>query len=207
MRSQQQILGPINETEMTASKGDYEMHRVFGTLGAALILLAASARIGWSEARESHQGGFIVEQELVLPASPDDVYDAVTGDISGWWDHSFSKAPKKLYIEAKPGGGFYEIFNDAGDGVLHATVNYAERGKRLIFTGPLGSAGHAMEFVVTYELKPDPAGTRLHLTCSASGEVEEGWNKGVDSVWHHFLFERLKPYIESGEYRKKKPAK
>jgi hypothetical protein len=49
-------------------------------------------------------------------APPEAVYDAATGDISGWWDHYTSEHPKKLYLEAKPGGGFYEIFNDSGDG-------------------------------------------------------------------------------------------
>ncbi len=64
---------------------------------------------------------FSFEKEIVLPGTPESVYDAITGDISGWWDHSFSDKPYKLYIEAKPGGGFYEIFNEKGDGVKHAT--------------------------------------------------------------------------------------
>lgn len=75
---------------------------------------------------------FSFTQQLTLPGSPTEIYDAVTGDISGWWDHSFSDKPYKLYIEAKPGGGFYEIFNESGDGVKHATVTFADRGKRLL---------------------------------------------------------------------------
>ena len=35
------------------------------------------------------------------------------------------------YIEPRPGGGFIEIFDDEGNGVLHATVIYADRGKLL----------------------------------------------------------------------------
>src|SRR5579863_7165429 len=96
---------------------------------AFLFVLASSNTRG--DTKDLKTGAFQVQQELMLPASPEAVYDAVTGDISGWWDHSFSAHPKKLYIEAKPGGGFYEIFNDSGDGALHATVIYAERGKRL----------------------------------------------------------------------------
>jgi hypothetical protein len=38
----------------------------------------------------------------------------------------------------------------------------------------------------------------------ASGHVEKGWPETVDSVWNHFLVERLKPYVESGKYREKK---
>jgi uncharacterized protein YndB with AHSA1/START domain len=169
-----------------------------------LILLAfAAPQILRAEAKDLKSGAFQVQQELVLPASPETVYDAITGDISGWWDHHFVEHPKKLYIEAKPGGGFWEIFNDSGDGVLHATVIVAERGKRLRFVGPLGFSGQAVDVVTTYDLSPDPAGTKLHLTCNVSGQMEDGEDKIVDAVWHHFLFERLKPYIESGAYKKK----
>lgn len=157
------------------------------------------------ETKDLKTGAFQIQQELVLPASPEAVYDAVTGDISGWWDHSFSKQPKKLYLEAKPGGGFWEIFNDSGDGALHATVIFAERGKAIRFTGPLGLSGQAVNMVTTYEFSPDLAGTKLRLTCNVAGQFEDGEDKAVDAVWHHFLFERLKPYIESGAYKKKAP--
>jgi uncharacterized protein YndB with AHSA1/START domain len=168
----------------------------------ALVLISAPT-YSQSEAKDLKTGAFQVQQELILPASPEDVYDAATGDISGWWDHSFSGHPKKLYIEAKPGGGFYEIFDDAGNGVLHATVIYADHGKRIRFTGPLGFSGQAVTFVTTYDFLPDPAGTKMRLTCNVSGQLADGEDKIVDAVWHHFLFERLKPYIESGAYKTK----
>ena len=133
-----------------------------------------------------------------------DVYDAVTGDISPWWDHHFTATPKKLYIEPRPGAGFYEIFNDAGEGALHATVIYAERGKRLRYTGPLPFSGKVVDFAVTYDLDPDPGGTRFHLTVNAAGQLPDGVDKIVDSVWHHMLVEQLKPYLESPEYKKRK---
>ncbi|HXX43398.1 MAG TPA: SRPBCC domain-containing protein [Candidatus Acidoferrales bacterium] len=175
------------------------------TLGFAavtiwLLLAPLGAR---SETKELKTGAFQIVQEVVLPASPEAVYDAATGDISGWWDHHVSDHPKKLYIEAKPGGGFWEIFDDSGDGVLHATVIYAERGKRLRFTGPLGLSGQAVDMVTTYDFLPDPAGTKLRVTCNVSGQIDEGLDKILDSVWHHFIVERLKPYIESGAYKKK----
>ncbi|MDR3721099.1 MAG: hypothetical protein P4L00_05835 [Candidatus Acidoferrales bacterium] len=36
-----------------------------------------------------------------------------------------------------------------------------------------------------------------------SGQIEDGQDRIVDAVWSHFLFERLKPYIESGAYKNK----
>jgi uncharacterized protein YndB with AHSA1/START domain len=176
---------------------------VITPIRVAFLLPLLAATTLRAEIKELKTGAFQVQQEVVLPASPEAVYQAVTGDISSWWDHSFSKHPKKLYLEPKPGGGFWEIMDDAGDGVLHATVIDAERGKRLRFRGPLGLSGQAVDVVTTYEFLPDPAGTKLRLTCNVSGQMEEGEDKIVDSVWHHFLFERLKPYIESGQYKKK----
>jgi uncharacterized protein YndB with AHSA1/START domain len=160
----------------------------------------------YGQAKETKLSAFSLEQEIVLPGSPAEVYDVVTGDISPWWDHSFSQTPKKLYIEPRPGGGFYEIFNEAGDGILHATVIWAERGKRLRFSGPLVFSGRVAELVTTYDLKADPSGTRLHLTVNFGGQIPEGMEKSVDEVWHHFLFERLKPYLESPAYQKRKAS-
>jgi uncharacterized protein YndB with AHSA1/START domain len=154
-----------------------------------------------AEVKSAEKGKFRVEQEWILPATPNEVYDAVTGDISGWWDHSFSGHPKKLYIEARAGGGFYEVFDDVGNGAMHATVIYADRGKRLRFTGPLGFAGRAVDLVTTYDFAAAEGGTKLHLTVAAAGDVDEQLAGIVDGVWHHFLDERLRAYITSGDYK------
>ena len=146
---------------------------------------------------------FSFEQQLNLPGTTTQIYDAITGDISGWWDHTFTEKPYKLYIDAVPGGGFYEIFNAGGDGVKHATVIYSDRGKMLRFDGPLGLSGKAIQMVTTYEfLEAGADSTTLKLSVHGSGEIEEGLPATIESVWHHFLFERFKPYIESGEYKK-----
>jgi len=175
---------------------------------AFVVLFIATIAIGIASGARGdtaplQSGAFQVKQELILPASPEAVYDAMTGDISGWWDHHFSAHPKRLFIEPKPGGGFWEIFDDAGNGVLHATVIYADRGKSLRFAGPLGFSGQAVTVVTSFDLLPDPAGTKLRLTCNVAGQIAEGEDKIVDAVWHHFLFEQLKPYIESGAYKAK----
>lgn len=178
------------------------MNRKYFVASGMMLLFLMIAPGARAEVKGAAPGRFRIEQELVLPATPNEVFDAVTGDISAWWDHSFSEHPKKLYIEARPGGGFYEIFDDAGNGAMHATVIYADRGKMLRYTGPLGLAAFSVDMVTTYTLSPDPGGTKFHLTVTATGEVDEALAKGVDGVWHHFLDERLKPYITSGEYKK-----
>ncbi len=83
------------------------------------------------EARDLPIAGFAFDLDLSLPGSPEIIYDAFTGDISGWWDHTFSDAPRALYIEPTPGGAFMELFDESGDGVRHATVTAAKRGELL----------------------------------------------------------------------------
>lgn len=136
---------------------------------------------------------------LRLPGTPEALFDAVTGDISDWWDHSFSETPYRFYIEPRPGGGFYELFDAEGNGVLHATVIVADRGKMLRFDGPLGLSGQAIHLVTTYTFAPAGSdSTDLGLQVRGAGEVRAGIPEVVEDVWRHFLFERLKPHVETG---------
>lgn len=140
---------------------------------------------------------FTFQMNLNLPGTPESVYDAITGDVSGWWDHRFSENPAKFYIDPRPGGGFYEIFDESGDGVLHATVIYAQRGKLLRLDGPLGLTGKAITTVYTLSFEPQGAdSTRLSLEVHGSGEFEPTIPGIVEKVWKHFLFERFKPFVE-----------
>lgn len=169
--------------------------------GALLTILVGSAIPGPTAAPDEFTpGGFTFSIERTVPGTPTEIYDALTGDISGWWDHTFSGSPARLYIEPKPGGGFYEIFDQTGDGVRHAVVTAAERGSLLRFEGPLGLAGHALFMVATYELEEvGLQGTSTHLTVTVhgAGEVQEGWPGVVEGVWHHFIDEQFVPYVEA----------
>jgi uncharacterized protein YndB with AHSA1/START domain len=143
---------------------------------------------------------FYFDKEVTLPGTPEEIFDVVTGDISGWWDHHMSEHPKKLFIDAFPGGGFWEIFDDQGNGVQHARVIYADRGKLLRFDGPLGLSGKAIQIVTTYAFKPvGNDSTLFKVSVHAAGEVDEGVPEIVESVWNHFIFEQLEPYIKSGK--------
>jgi hypothetical protein len=42
----------------------------------------------------------------------------------------------------------------------------------------------------------------MKVLVHGSGEMEEGMTAIVESVWEHFIFERFKPYIESGKHLK-----
>jgi len=176
-----------------------------GVLAGALgTLLVGFSRPGPAPVAEQFTpGGFTFSIERTVPGRPAEIFDALTGDISGWWDHSFSGSPARLYIEPKPGGGFYEMFDEAGNGIRHAVVTAADRGTLLRLEGPLGLAGNALFMVATYELAEvglQGTSTRLVLTVHAAGEVREGWPDTVESVWRHFIDEQFVPYVEQGRH-------
>jgi hypothetical protein len=175
-------------------------------IALVLALLVLVPRVARAEVKPLELGGFGLEHNLTVAGTPTRVYDMITGDLKPWWDHTFSDHPKALYIEPWPGGGFYEIFDTAGNGVKHATVIWAERGKRLRFEGPLGLTGNAVVFVCTYDLAAQGAdSTQIHFTASFAGKVEKGWAEGVDGVWSHFLNERLKAFAGTPEAQRRKP--
>jgi len=146
---------------------------------------------------------FSFVREYTYPGTPEFVYDHLTGDIGEWWDHSFSENPYRLFIEPRPGGGFYEYFDESGNGVLHATVTAADRGKMLRLDGPLGLAGKALTLVCTCTLETTGSdSTLLRLEVHASGEIETGLPQLVEQVWDHFLGERFTPYME-GKFAEK----
>lgn len=139
---------------------------------------------------------FSVALTVTVPGSPEAVYDALTGDISGWWDHRYSEDPLRFVLEPRPGGRFLEIFDESGDGVLHATVIYARRGERITYEGPLGFNGQAVQLVTSYKLEPAGDSTRLTVTANAAGTLDARELDALRRVWPHFILERFLPYWE-----------
>jgi hypothetical protein len=171
-------------------------------LVAALVLaLAAPVR---AEIKPLPTGGWAITQSVTLPGTPERAYDAATGDLSPWWDHTFHDKPLRFILEPWAGGGFYEIWNDEGEGVKHATVTWAERGKRIRFEGPLGLAGNGVVLVTTWDFDAKGDSTVLACTANLTGAIPEGSERAVNSVWNHFLVEGLKPYMLAGRDRDKK---
>lgn len=194
---------------LDARVGDGANHAI------ARFALALVALVGWgvfgsapaahAEVKSTETGGFAITHVLTLPGTPESIYDTITGDLGPWWDHKFSKSPHAFFIEPWAGGGFYELFDADGNGVRHASVIWAERGKRLRFEGPLGLSGNGIVFVSTYDLSAVGDSTRIAFSASAAGKFDPSWPGVVDGVWKHFLFEALKPYVESGKNRGRTP--
>jgi len=150
-----------------------------------------------AEIRRETETTFEVYHEVHLPVSPMVAWEAATGDISGWWDHTMSGDPHALVIEPVVGGLFREEFDAAGHGVVHARVIHAKPGERLTYAGPLGFNGYPLESVISLVFVPekDGEGTLLKVICRGSGWIEEGWVAAIDQVMHHFYAVRLVGYL------------
>ena len=151
--------------------------------------------------------GFAIEHEIVVPGTPVEIFDAFTGDVRDWWDHHYSEQPVALVIEPKAGGRFYELFDDEGNGVTHADVTLSNRGKELIFRGPLGFGAMGVHFDMVHRFTfeavdgEEAPATRVKVTVRGIGEIQEGWDLAVQGVWRHFLSERFEPHVRSGAHR------
>jgi len=171
------------------------LHRLAPTF---LLALLAPARLNAQDTAAVSQSTALVfsfQHQVTVPVEPASAYDLATGDISDWWDHTMSEHPVQLCIEPRVGGSFWELFDDAGNGVRHAAVTYAQRGQRLRLEGPLGLAGNAIQLVSTYDFAPSAAGgTTLTLTVNAAGQILPEWPGLVSQVWQHFLT-RYQEYV------------
>jgi len=164
-------------------------------VGLAALLLAPALlhAQGTGQPELRAYGAFTFKDSVQVPLSPTGAFDAFL-QVDEWWDHRFSQNPARFYIEAKPGGGFFEVFDESGDGVKHAEVIFVERGKTLRMRGPLGLSGFALDMVYTLEFQAFDSGTWVVLEVRGAGELQEGWPETVQGVWHHFLVERFGPW-------------
>ena len=62
----------------------------------------------------------------------------------------------------------------------------------------------AVDLVCSFTFEPvGDDSTRMKLSVHAMGEFGNDLPRIVDNVWKHFLFEQLKPYLESGKHLQK----
>lgn len=140
--------------------------------------------------------GVAVEKEVRVPVPPAEAFEAFTGDVSGWWDHRFSAEPARFEIEPRPGGAFRELFDGTGTaGVIHAEVTWCQPGERLVFRGPLGFHGQAVDMVHSFQFEADGDGTVVRASIRGLGEFDDEGAAAVDAVWDHFLG-KFAAYVE-----------
>ena len=145
--------------------------------------------------------GFNTTITVEIDAPRDVVFEAATGDVTGWWDHSFWPDPAEMVIEPQIGGRFYERFETGSDnGTLHARVIFVRAPEQLRLHGPLGLSGRAVDLVTSWTLTEGetPDTTLVRIDLAMMGDIDAELADVVRSVWVHFIEARLKTYVEAG---------
>lgn len=168
-----------------------------------IVMLAAglAALQETAEVQAFEPQGFVTSVTVEIGAPVADVFDAATGDVTGWWDHSFWENPAEMVIEPRFDGRFYERFEAGSEnGSLHARVIFVNAPTELRLHGPLGLSGRAVDLVSSWRLEEAGEGdaTRFTVELHMSGEIDAELAGVVRSVWQHFIGARLKPYVEAG---------
>lgn len=102
-----------------------------------------------------------IEREIILPAVPDAVWEALTQDLGEWFGASAD-------LDARPGRT--STFSHPDGTEERAMVESADPGRRLVLRwlpfarGPDGGTRHRTPTRVTFVLEPDDEGTKLRVT-------------------------------------------
>jgi len=141
---------------------------------------------------EQTEDSFVTRQSVVVPASPEEVWDVLVRP-SEWWNRAdtFSGDAANLSLHPRAGGCFCEVLpnRDAPNAALrgsveHMRVVYAEDARALRMVGALGPMqADAVTGVLTIVLRPSEAGTRILWEYAVSGHLRKpDMAAGVDGM-------------------------
>lgn len=139
-----------------------------------------------------------IEQNITIASLPEQVFDALTQEISVWWTLPYfhSKETRQIVLEPRVGGRFYEdLGND--EGLLLATVMRIKRPEELRLMGPLGIS-NPVQGVVIFNLEGREETTVLQLSHRIIGEINEEIESAYSQGWSELLGARLKNFVEHG---------
>jgi DNA-binding transcriptional ArsR family regulator len=131
-----------------------------------------------------------ISETIVYGVKPSALFAALTEDIGSWW-HGMETP---VVLEPWLGGRFMEMFDDAQNGVLFATVDRFIRNEQLGLYGTMGddTSISLLRFQLTAVADNQ---TMLKLEHRFIGEVESTIYEAFQQSWNELLHERLKDYL------------
>lgn len=136
-------------------------------LAAGLVTLSVP---GLAEVKDASALGFTVENSVVLMTDPASAWQALVGEVDGWWpkDHTWWGKSGTLSIDARAGGCFCERSGQRQ--AQHLQVLFVDPGKLLRLGGGLGPLqGMGLYGVLEWRLLPVEGGTRITYWYRAGG--------------------------------------
>jgi len=140
--------------------------------------------------------------EIAIDAPRENVWQALTANISDWWPAHFyvGQEPRGIVLEDCVGGRIYEDWGDGG-GSLWATVLVFDRGSTLEWAGDMSPdfAGPARS-MTRFKLREEDGSTVVEFRDSAYGRLADMAVEGMPHGWSLLLDGCLKPYLEEGKH-------
>jgi DNA-binding transcriptional ArsR family regulator/uncharacterized protein YndB with AHSA1/START domain len=135
-------------------------------------------------------GTLDVEQEVVVDAPPERVFDALYR-MGDWWPHRFRKGAT-VHMEPQVGGRFWEDWGD-GNGALYGIVTELLRPERLECSGPMGMGGPVTS-VFALALEARDGGTLMRLSHHAVGPIDDETRASYQTGWTA-VFDALRTHL------------
>ena len=140
-----------------------------------------------------------VDQTITIAASPERVWQALTGEIARWWTLPYlrdAERAKGLMLEPHVGGRLMEPWDDQGAGYLIGHVVEWLPPQRLACTWMEKEWAGVATFV-TIECSPDGQGTQVRLVHEGFERLPKGemQRAGFAAGWAELL-KACKTYIE-----------
>lgn len=155
---------------------------------------------GELDMKSTEQGQvFRIEQEVLINAPREQVFKALTEKVGDWWEFRIAPkgVPSEFTFDPVPGGQFIERWRE-NDGAIWGNVYFVNAPEEIRLHGHLGMKG-AVNSSYTYRLNEVDGVTSLQLSHTASGIIEEGWEKDHTDGWKHLLGTLLKNFIEQNK--------
>ncbi|ALS97956.1 hypothetical protein [Lacimicrobium alkaliphilum] len=153
---------------------------LIGVVAATAISLSAQA-----EVKHISDYGFIIENRVQVPSSPEVSWQALIHDVGKWWpgDHSWFGEAENFSIEAKAGGCFCEISGD--NQVQHMQIEVVQPPSLLRMTGGLGPLqSMGLYGALDWKLNKTDSGTEIVLTYKVHGLNPDGFKELAPIVDH-----------------------
>ncbi|NBI30418.1 SRPBCC domain-containing protein [Chengkuizengella marina] len=143
---------------------------------------------------------FQIEQEIIINANREKVYNAMTKGINDWWTYRLCGDGSILTLEPKVGGKFLEA-NKNGKAALWGTVIKINPPEEIRLSGLLGMEG-AVNSSYSFKLEEKGSSTVLKLSHHAVGLLNPDWQHSHNEGWKELLGDFLKNYVEKNELPK-----
>ena len=150
-----------------------------------------------SQLEESQMHSMIdtVEMKIVINASREKVWKALTANTTFWWPKSYYSSPKTkaFHIEAKLGGRMYEDWGD-GQGLIWYNVFGVDAPEAIHLEGCMAPPYGPAHTLLVLRLEEKDGATVLKLSDSTIGRTDKC---SKESGWKELFEGAFKPYVEN----------